>query len=306
MRLGYTGAAVALMATQIQVFLSASHVGYSASDLGALQILMLVLSITGLLLGAVITEREHANLLLREQQAELARMSTYASAGAVGMMLAHEISQPLSTVATYVLAARRMLQSGASSEPVIGALKKAEAEAQRTGEMLERVRDFVSTGRIERIPLDLLDIAVKIRSLRVQEANAANVDVVVEGARPMPLVKADRIGIEQVLNNLVTNAIDAASERKDGRGAVTIGVAVHDDCVVVQVDDNGPGVVPEIVESMFEAYQTTKPRGMGLGLALSRQIVERHAGRLRWEPIAAGGARFVLALQINGPDENVG
>ncbi len=304
LRLGYGGVAFALLATQTGLFLLASHLGYSAGDLGAIQILMLLLSITGLLLGAVITEREHTTLRLREQQTELARISAHASAGAVGMMLAHEISQPMSTVATYVLAARRMLQSGAASAAVIDVLRKAEAEAQRTGEMLDRVRDFVSSGKRDMSPLDLLDVAVKIRALCLQEAKARNVDVAVEGAPPTPLVRADRIGIEQVLNNLVNNAIDAAAERKDGCGVVTIRIAARDDCVVAEVEDNGPGVAPEIADTMFEPYQSTKLRGMGLGLALSRQIVERHAGALRWEPAATGGARFELALSIGGPDEN--
>jgi C4-dicarboxylate-specific signal transduction histidine kinase len=116
---------------------------------------------------------------------------------------------------------------------------------------------------------------------------------------------ADRIQIEQVLNNLLANAIDAASERTDGRGLVVMRVAGRGDRVVVQVEDNGPGVAPEIAGSLFEAYQTTKPRGMGLGLPLSLQIVQKHAGRLWWEPIVPEGTRFLVELQINGP-ENAG
>jgi two-component system sensor kinase FixL len=220
----------------------------------------------------------------------------------MGMLLAHELSQPLSTVAMYVLAARRMLQSGAGSEPAIDALRKAEAEAQRTRQVLERIRDIVSLGKTKPRLLNLFETAVKIRALCIEGANARNVDIAVESVDPIPLVKADAIGIEQVLNNIVGNAVDAAADRGDARGRVVIRVSGRDNWAIVQVDDNGPGVAPEIAESLFEPYKTSKPRGMGLGLTLSRQIVTQHGGRIGWQPIRSEGTRFTVELNINGPD----
>ncbi|HEX9170289.1 MAG TPA: ATP-binding protein [Roseiarcus sp.] len=302
MRTGYVGVAIALLLTQTAFFVIASHMGFNDNDFEEFQILMLVLSITGLILGAAVTERERANHKLREQQDELVRISAHATAGAMGMQLAHELSQPLSTVATYAVAARRMLQSGAAPEPVIDALSKAEAEAQRTRQVLERIRDLVSVGRLEPRPLNLFDAALKIRTLCMEGSNARGVDIAVEGHRPIPLVKADQVGIEQVLNNIVGNAVDAAAERDDARGRVVIRVIDRDGWAIVQVDDNGPGVAPEMAESLFEAYQTSKPRGMGLGLTLSRQIVQQHEGRIWWQPIAPEGTRFVVELSLNGPD----
>jgi two-component system, LuxR family, sensor kinase FixL len=302
MRAGYVGVAIALLATQTAFFMTASHIGFSANDFDQFQILMLVLSITGLILGATVTERERANQKLREQQEELVRVSAHATAGALGMLLAHELSQPLSTVATYAVAARRMLQSGAGPEPVIDALSKAEAEAQRTREVLERIRDLVSVGRLQPRPLSLVDAALKIRALCVEGANARGVDIAVESVRPIPLVEGDPIGIEQVLNNIVGNAVDAAAERRDARGRVLVRVIDRDGWAIVQVDDNGPGVAPEMAESLFQAYQTSKPRGMGLGLTLSRRIVQQHGGRIWWQPIAPEGTRFVVELNLNGPD----
>ena len=306
MREGYAGVAVALLAVQLGLVVTTTYPGFEAKDFCVFQMLMLVLSITGLLLGAVITERAQAAQLLREQQTELAHVSAYAIAGAMGMALAHEISQPLSTVASYLHAARRLLQSGAASAPVMDALSKAEMETRRTREVLERVRDFVSSGKLDLKPLDLSNLTLKIGALCREEATARGVHVEIENIRPIPLVRADRIQIEQVLNNLVANAIDAASERKDARGLVVMRVARRGERVVVQVEDNGPGVAPEMVDSLFEAYQTTKPRGMGLGLPLSLQIVQKHAGRLWWEPIVPDGTRFLVELQINGPDKNAG
>jgi signal transduction histidine kinase len=170
-------------------------------------------------------------------------------------------------VATYTLAARRMMQSGLGSELVIDALGNAEAELQRTREVLGRIRDFVSVGKMEPRPLDLTEEAQKIQALCIGEANARGMNVAVESVRPIPLVKADKVGIQLVLNNIVGNAVDAAAERRDARGQVVIRVIGRGDGAIIEIDDNGPGVAPELAENLFEAYQTSKPRGMGLGWA---------------------------------------
>jgi two-component system sensor kinase FixL len=304
MREGYAGVALALVTIQLTLAVLTAFVGYNTTDFAILQLLMLVLSITGLLLGAVTTERQDAALRLREQTRELARMVSNARAGAMGMALAHEVSQPLSTVATYLHAARRMLQASPASEPVMDALIKAEAEAQRAREVLERIRDFVSNGNLNLTAVDVRALADKIGELCREEAAARGVLVEVESTGLVPPVEADGIQIEQVLINLVANAIDAAAERSDARGRVTMRVAAKDNAVTLRVEDNGYGVASELADNIFDAYQTTKPRGMGLGLHLSRRIVQRHAGRLWWEPITTGGARFVVELPINGSEHN--
>jgi C4-dicarboxylate-specific signal transduction histidine kinase len=147
-------------------------------------------------------------------------------------------------------------------------------------------------------------LAERIGALCREEAAARGVEVEVErigGALPL---KADGVQIEQVLINLVANAIDAASERSDARGRVVIRVAAKANAIMIRVEDNGRGVAPELADTIFDAYQTTKPRGMGLGLHLSRRIVQRHAGRLWWEPVPTGGARFVVELPADGCDDN--
>ena len=304
MREGYAGVAFALVTIQLTLAVLTTFVGYSTTDFAILQLLMLVLSITGLLLGAVTTERQDAALRLREQKIEMARMVSNARAGAMGMALAHEVSQPLSTVTTYLHAARRLLQASAASGPVMDALVKAEAEAQRAREVLERIRDFVSNGNLNLAAIDMSVLAEKIGALCREEAAARGVVVEVESLGLVPQVEADGVQIEQVLINLVANAIDAAAERPDARGRVTMRVAAKGDAIVLRVEDNGRGVAPELADNIFDAYQTTKPRGMGLGLHLSRRIVQRHAGRLWWEPITTGGARFVVELPTNGCGHN--
>ena len=231
-------------------------------------------------------------------------MASDARAGAMGMALAHEVSQPLSTVAAYVHAARRLLPVSVASGPVMDALVKAEAEAQRAREVLERIRDFVSNGNLNLKALDVSSLAERIGALCREEAAARGVEVEVESIGGALPVKADGVQIEQVLINLVANAIDAASERSDARGRVIIRVAAKADAILIRVEDNGGGVAPELADNIFDAYQTTKPRGMGLGLHLSRRIVQRHAGRLWWEPVPTGGARFVVELPADGCGDN--
>jgi two-component system, LuxR family, sensor kinase FixL len=293
-----------LVTIQLTLAVLTAFVGYNTTDFAILQLLMLVLSITGLLLGAVTTERQDAAVRLREQKRELARMVSNARAGAMGMALAHEVSQPLSTVATYLHAARRLLKVSPASGPVMDALVKAEAEAQRAREVLERIRDFVSNGNLNLTAVDVRALAERIGELCREEAAARGVLVEVESMGLVPLIEADGVQIEQVLINLVANAIDAAAERSDARGRVAMRVAAKDDAITLRVEDNGYGVAAELADNIFDAYQTTKPRGMGLGLHLSRRIVQRHAGRLWWEPITTGGARFVVELPINGCEHN--
>ena len=187
-----------------------AYVGWDAKDFGIFQTLMLVLSITGLLLGAVTTERRNAALLLREQQTELARVSAYATAGAMGTILAHEISQPFSSVATYLHAAKRMLRSGVAGEPVMDVLNKAEAEAQRTREVLERVRDFVSNGKMDLKALDISALAGKIAALCREDAATRGIQVEIESARPVPLVTSD--------NNPDRASFEQSRRQRDRRG----------------------------------------------------------------------------------------
>ena len=225
-REGYAGVAVALFVIQLGLVAVTTYMGCDDNDFNVFQTLMLVLTVTGLLLGAVTTERRATALILREQQIELARVSAYGSAGAMGMALAHELSQPLSTVAAYLHAARRLLQSGVASAQVMDVLSKAEAEARRTREVLERIRDFVSNGELDLKMVDMSALAQKIATLCLEDAATHGVKVEIESIRPIPPVTADRVQIEQVLNNLVANAIDAASERLDACGRVIMRVAV--------------------------------------------------------------------------------
>jgi two-component system, LuxR family, sensor kinase FixL len=303
---GYTAVAMTLLATQLLLIGALTYFQIDDQDFNIFQTLMFILATTGQLLGAVVTEREQATRLLRKQQSELARVSSQATTGAMAVTFAHEISQPLSSLSTYLHSARRMLDGGQPTASVSSILAKAETEAQKTRRIIERIRDFVSSGRLELEEIDLSQLARKIESLNTEEARARGVELALEAAPGLPAVKADRIAVEQALNNLVTNAIDAASECGEDRGRVVVRITRNRDHVLLQVEDNGAGVAPEMAEHLFEVFETTKPRGMGLGLPLTREIASRHAGRAGWRPLQPRGASFFIELPIHGPETNSG
>jgi two-component system sensor kinase FixL len=223
----------------------------------------------------------------------------------MGTALAHEISQPMSSAANYLHAARRILRTtGDVDGPVAQALAKSEAEAQRARIALERVRDYVSAGRIEPSQIDLGMLVKKIIGIMGRDADARSVGINNTAEPYLPQVRADPVQIELLLVNLVSNAIDAASSREDHAGTVTIRLAQAGDNIVLDVSDNGSGIVAEMADRIFEPFETTKSTGMGLGLTLARQIAEAHAGNLSWRKREPQGVIFSAVLPIDGPQES--
>ena len=302
---GYVGTALALLATQIFVITALTYYKVNDSQFGVFQILMFILSATGLLLGVAMTEREQAERMVRDQHAELARVGARAAAGAMAATVAHEISQPLSAMSAFVHSARLILDAGQMTPSIAearAALAEAEAQGQRTRAIIQRVRDFVAGGKLAIESLDLMQLVQKISKLSEEEAEDRGVALRIESVAPIPRVRADRIAIEQALNNLIRNAIESASERKDSLGGVVVRLSQSGDRVVLDVDDNGAGVAPEVAGTLFETFETTKLDGMGLGLPLALQIARRHSGSLTWRALEPQGARFSIDLPIQGPE----
>jgi len=304
-RYGYVATALALLATQIFVVTALTYYNVNDSQFGVFQILMFILSATGLLLGVAMTEREQAERLVRNQRAELARAGARAAAGAMAATAAHEISQPLSAMSAFVHSARLMLDAGQITPSIAAArdaLAEAEAQGQRTRAIIQRVRDFVAGGKLALESLDLIQLVQKISKLSEEEAEDRGVALRIEAGAPIPHIRADRIAIEQALNNLIRNAIESASERKDSLAGVVVRLSRSGDRVVLDVDDNGAGVAPEVAGTLFEIFETTKPDGMGLGLPLALQVARRHSGGLTWRALEPQGARFSIDLPIQGPE----
>jgi two-component system sensor kinase FixL len=257
----------------------------------------------GLLLGAVVDERRRSDELLREQHAQVVRMTRHATAGAMGVSLAHQISQPLSNVAMYLHVGRQML-ADTPGEPsrIADSLQKATAQLRQAKDILERLRDFVSRGTLRPAPTDIGALTRKVVALAEDDARAHGVSVRFESAS-VPPITIDALQLEQTLINVINNAIDAAAETSRPPGCVTVRVAAADNGVRIEIEDNGAGVPEVVAKHLFEPFVTTKPGGMGLGLALSRELVGAHGGTINWARAGPdGGARFTIELPSTPED----
>jgi two-component system sensor kinase FixL len=245
-----------------------------------------------------LTERQKTEARLQELQTELIHISRLTAMGEMASTLAHELNQPLSAIANYLKGLRRLLQGGVTGEssPMMQeALDNAAEQALRAGQIIRRLRDFVARGETE----------YQIESVKrmVEEAGAlALVGVKDQGIQAKfqfdpgrDLVRADRIQIQQVVLNLVRNAIDAMAG-SDVRGLVVSTQRAADGTITISVADTGSGISPDIAERLFEPFMTTKREGMGVGLSISRTIIEAHGGQIWVEPNPGGGTIFRFTL----------
>jgi len=300
-RHGLAWSAIAVLVEQLALIATIALREYPTADFLAYQMLSLAVAGTGLLLGAVVSERQRAELQLRQWQSELYRTTRLTTAGALGAAVVHEISQPLATVATYAHVCRRLLARDPPDLGLVGdTVAKVESEVRRTGEIVERLRDLWSKGEPRWSRLDLAEVTRKVADALDDTARLSGVALRIE-AQSLPPIAADRVQLEQVLVNLVRNAIEAAAEGGAAEKLVTVTLSRHKGGVELAVADNGRGIAPDIAERLFAPFETSKPRGMGIGLTLSREIVEAHRGRLWRDATAAVGARFVLRLPAAEP-----
>ncbi len=231
-----------------------------------------------------------------EHVADQATQTHLATSAAMRVALMHEFSQPLSALATYIHAGRQLLRIDHVDQQLLAeTMKKAEAEVKRARDVLARLREFLVSDKQERLPVDLIELTKTVAARLQNEAKRRAVRIQIE-AGSLPAVLVDPPQIRQVLVNLLSNAIDAAADIPGGTVSVR---CCHDgETVCIEVNDNGRGIAPEIAEHLFEAFQTTKSRGMGLGLPLSRQIIEAHGGSISWEPAVPHGTRFHVLLPV--------
>jgi signal transduction histidine kinase len=297
-RRGLAWCAVAILVDQLALIATIRFLNFSPGGFLSLQLLSIVISATGLILGAVVTERHYAEQLLRHQQADLARHTRLTTVGAFGAAVVHELSQPLAAAATFAHSSKHLLaEKPVDIELLRETIENVEQETRRAGAIVTRIRNFLNRGELVWSSIDLSEILRQVTDALADEARACGVSVSTSGSSSTP-VDADRVQIEQVLANLMRNAIEAAAQRKEADRSVRATLSASLGSVRIEVEDNGPGVPPDIVERLFEPFETTKHRGMGLGLALSREIVRTHKGRLWLEHTSATGSTFILELPV--------
>ena len=244
------------------------------------------------------TERRRAEHTLHETQAELARVSRLTALGEFAASIAHEVRQPLTTITINAKTCLRWL-NGVSPDlaEVRAALMDIVEAGQRADDVIGRNRELFNDHTVQKVPIDLNEVIGEVAVLARQrlQANRINLTTRVDG--PLPLVNADRIQLQQVMLNLISNSIDAMEGSKANAREVGILASMAPDGMVkVAVSDTGVGLEGVDVRRMFMLSYTTKPRGTGVGLSISRAIVEAHAGELWAEQNDGGGATFFFTL----------
>jgi len=239
---------------------------------------------------------------VRERRAELAHVLRVTTAGELASGLAHELSQPLSAIANGVEACARYVRSGKPhSKKLLALLNDASGEALRAGDIVEHLRGFIQKGTPRLEATDLREIAASVPRLLGRDIERERITLRLDlGQRPLP-IDADRIQIEQVIVNLIQNAIDAVREAGRHRKEILLSTQAVNGTAEVAVRDTGAGLSVAASERLFEPFFTTKPHGLGMGLAISRSILEAHGGRI-WQsrPTDGGGGtamRFALPLR---------
>jgi len=251
-----------------------------------------------------LTERQATERRVQDLQAELLHASRLSVMGNMASTMAHELTQPLTAVTNYLETGRQLLASGVGGPDRVGEMmERAIAQTRRAGDVIRRLRGFVSKGELERRTESLNRLVEEAVALALVGARQRGVRASLELDPSLPLVLVDTVQIQQVVVNLVRNAIEAMEEVE--RRELVIGTrAIADErAAEVFVGDSGPGIAPELADRLFQPFFTTKKTGMGLGLSICREIVEAHRGKLSAAPGPSGGTVFRLVLPLAGAEE---
>lgn len=293
---GLPGAATGLVAIQIGLIVVIVSAHISAEGMLEFQLLMLALTITGLYLGVAATERRLSEEALRERERSVAQTLRVAAAAETASALAHELNQPLSAASNYARAVKLLL--GGPREEIERVTDRAIGEIQRAAEVVRRLREFYRSGSMRPEPTRLAQFVDEALEPLHSRLERSGVDVALDLAADLPEIEVDRVQMTIVLHNLVTNAIDAIVATDARTRRVTIRAradGAHQ--MRITVEDSGPGVSAEIAARLFQPFASGKRDGLGLGLSISRSIVENHGGRLQLVQ-SASGACFEISIPI--------
>lgn len=252
-----------------------------------------------------LTERQQTLLRLQDLQSELAHVGRVSEMGTLASSLAHELNQPLTAVATYCESARDLLDGNPNDEAlamVKEALDEAAEQAIRAGQIVRRLRDFMSNGEMERRVESLQRLMNEANALALVGSREYDIEVKVSLDADADLMFVDRIQVQQVLVNLIRNAIDAMIT-SDKRFLSVRTADEGDNMVRVTIEDTGSGISDDIAPRLFQPFVTSKEHGMGIGLSICRTIVEAHGGRIWFEPGQNGGTAFHFTLPSGEPGQ---
>ena len=308
-RNGVEGVSAGILITQIGVILGVAFVPDEREELVALQSLMLVLTVTGLIAGELVTERRRMESQLQMQRESLAGLARLGSLGELAAAVAHEVNQPLMAAGTYARLVADTVGSGsASTNEIVEIAKKAVAQVDRAAEVIRRLRALVRLDRSNRAPVPFDRIIKETLDLSRPDLERAGVAPRVALPPDLPLVTVDLLQIEQVLLNLVRNSLEAIRDSGSSRGAIVIqakraGGEADGELVEIAVIDSGPGFSRDYIENGILPLSSSKADGLGIGLPLCKTIVEAHGGQL-WLDAGSRGASVRFTLPVAKQSEH--
>ncbi len=243
-------------------------------------------------------QRQQAEEQAQRHQSDLAHIDRVNTMGEMASSLAHELNQPLAAISTYCQAGLRILESKEDRpDKLVHALEHASIQSQRAGQIIRQMRQLASKGVVRREPVDINQVIHDTVNLVQEKLKRRNISLTLDLDRDLPKVVADQTQIEQVILNLLHNAIEAMSYDSESAHRLLISSSQPDPAgIQVTVNDTGPGMDRETLDRIFDTFYTTRPEGMGLGLSISRTIIEAHGGQL-WADSAPGtGSTFCFTL----------
>ncbi len=248
-----------------------------------------------------LTERQESEARLQEAQGELARLARLNELGEMASTLAHELNQPLSAIANYVQGCIRLVAQlpDQQAEMIRGALQEAAKQSLRAGEIIRHLREFTTRGETDKSAEDIKKLIEEAGALALVGSRERGIRTEFAFAAGDDIVEVDRVQVQQVLMNLMRNAIEAMKDSPERTLTIR---TTHLDAHVIQVEvaDTGPGLATEVADRLFQPFVTTKAGGMGIGLTISRRIIQSHGGDLSFHRNEAGGATFSFTLPIAG------
>ena len=311
-RHGLDGACFSLAVTQFGLIGHLHLSGYDAAEFTQFQMQMLVLTVTGLIVGVVVSERESSDRLARDAQARLMEKQAGAAHAArlnlvsgMASALAHEITQPMTAARALARSAQHILRMpGGDLTRVESNLTALLSHIDHAGAIVRRMRDFMRRGRPHVSTIDTRNMLEEALMLAFVEASAKHIRLELDAPDELPPIHGDHVQLEQVVLNLVHNAVEAITGAglSEGQIRVIARQQATPPRVEIGVLDNGPGVEEQLATRLFDPLATSKQDGLGLGLSISTSIVEAHGGRVWLHSREAGATEFRFSVPLNQPE----
>jgi len=247
-----------------------------------------------------ITERKRSEEEIHHIRERLSQFGRLSTLGEMAAGLAHELNQPLTAIATYTQACQRLIESGRSDDDeILATLKKCDAQAQRAGDVIRRLRQFVQKRELGRQEVSCEELIRDLAALAEVDARNNGISLTIDVAEGLPKIMVDAVQIQQVILNLIRNGIDAMLNMDQNDEGISVLVTkIENDQIKIAVTDHGSGITEEAEKKIFQPFFTTKPSGLGLGLAICKSIIASHGGVLSFTKNPSGGTTFHFTLPV--------